>query len=266
MTASLFFRISEWVVVPLFFGMILVAIEVGHRFGEAQRTRYSESCRSHVSGILAGSVGLLALMLSFTFSMAVARFDQAKVRTVAEANAVGTAFLRSQTLGADDAKAAGQMFSRYVVALQVLYGSGVDEDAFLASIPEMSKVQGELWRHGTEVSRRHPDMVPTGIYLQSLNEMIDEAGRRLSFLEYRIPETIYALLTIITLLTFCLAGFAAGLADARRFVSNSILALMVSIVFLVIVDLERPRRGLIQVDHTRIAELSDLIGSYGISR
>ena len=105
-------------------------------------------------------------------------------------------------------------------------------------------------------------MVPTGLYMQSLNEMIDQGSLRLHLMQFRVPETLYALLSIISLLTLGLAGYVAGLASMKRSLSNTILAIMVSLVILVIIDLERPKRGLIQVDGTRLDELQKTIKDF----
>ena len=266
MPQSSLFQLSEWWIIALFLAGMMLATEVGYRLGGRLRASYSDACRGYVSGILGGTIGLLGLVLGFTFSMAVSRFDAAKVHIVSEANAVGTAFLRSQTLTGDDRVTAGKLFEEYVSTLNKMYMVSSDPASFERINTDLSKAQTKLWRQAIEVSSRHPDMVPTGIYVQALNEMFDAAGRRLAFTEYHIPEMVFVLLALMTLLTFGLAGFGSGVADSRRLVASFVLAVMVTLVILTIIDLERPKRGLIQVTHTRIEELRGLLLEYGYGK
>lgn len=262
MGMSLLYRTNEWLLVAMFFLAMFGSILIGNKLGRRRQPHVTEASRGYAAGILAGSIGLLGLILGFSFSMALGRYDATKSQIVSEANAVGTAFLRSQTLSPEDAKISRELFARYADSLNAYYGSATNWAAIEAATQNLDQLRGQLWNQLIAVSRKNPNMVPTGLYMQSLNEMIDQGSLRLHLMQFRVPETLYALLSIISLLTLGLAGYVAGLASMKRSLSNTILAIMVSLVILVIIDLERPKRGLIQVDGTRLDELQKTIKDF----
>jgi len=259
---NIFFYVSEWAIALIFLASLAIVIEAGFRIGCRYRPTFSDVSRSYASGILAGSIGLLGLILGFSFSMAVERYDLAKSQTVTEANAIGTAFLRSQTLPQKDAELALSLYDNYVEHLIKFYNSTTDASASLTAAKNLEDISSSMWKQATRSSHTNPNMVPTGLYIQALNELIDAHSLRLNFVTYRVPEPIYLLLMTIALLTFLLAGYIAGISDARRRLSTSALAIMITLVMVVIIDLDRPKRGLIQIENARFTELTKLIDSY----
>ncbi len=255
MELSSVFRTSEWILISVFLLALLVAVGLGNALGRRYQKSTTDSARTYASGILAGTIGLLGLILGFSFSMALSRYEAAKSQMVSEANAIGTAYLRSQALGPNDARIAKGLFSDYATALDEYYKLGLNSQAAEATGQKLSQLSSKLWSELIVISRTNHDMVPTGLYMQALNEMIDQSSLRLNLIQFHIPEPIYALLLIISVLTLGLAGYVAGLGSLQRSASSTILAIMVALVFLVIIDLERPKRGFIRVENTRIEEL-----------
>ena len=102
----------------LFFAIVLflLALEVGYRLGQRRQDRTDEPDKSHTSALQGATLGLLALLLGFTFAMAVSRFDNRKTVILDQANAIGTAELRSRLLGSPYAQTAAPMFRAYVDA------------------------------------------------------------------------------------------------------------------------------------------------------
>ena len=252
---------NEFLLCGVFLLALIVSMAIGRYIGAHVRSRGDDSNASYSLTILGGSLGLLGLILGFTFSMAGARYDGAKAQMVQEANAVGTAFLRSRTLMPEDQAIARPLFESYADALIRNYSGKLDLEEFAKSVTELSEIQTRIWAHGVDVSRRKPDMVPTGIYLQALNEMIDQGGLRLNFIQYRVPEVIFILLAATALLTLGLAGYVSGLSGVSKPWGTTVFALITAIVIGVIVDLDRPRRGLIQVEDNRLVELRSMITS-----
>lgn len=262
MGLSWLFSTSQFIIMTVFMILFVVVIVIGHWIGARSRHETDEESKPYNMTILGGSLGLLGLILGFTFSMAVARYEGGKAQIVRETNAVGTAYLRSKTLPDDDRRFAHELFIKYTDALIAHYNLKIDPDSFQASVRELSSIQDQIWFQATRVAAKKPDMVPTGIYLQALNDMIDRGGERLAFIRYRVPDVVYVLVFMTSLMTLCLAGYVAGFAGTRRYLVTSVFAAVIVIVIGIIIDLDRPRRGLVQID---LQQLSDLRHSMGTS-
>jgi uncharacterized membrane protein (Fun14 family) len=247
---------SSVLIVAVLFVSLALAVEVGYRIGRRVQGRASEASRSHVSAVQASPLGVLALMLGFTFSQALQRFDSRSEAVVDEANAIGTAYLRAQLLPASvrsQVKALLQTYLDTRVRASVIPLS--DQAAREAELAETGQQQAALWRYASQAAEEDPNPVTTGLFIQSLNEMIDSYGRRIAALDRHVPEVVLFLLFGTFALTLGIVGYAAGIAGHR--VSNVayiMIALIVLLVF-VIIDLDRPRRGLIQVSQASLTEL-----------
>jgi hypothetical protein len=117
-------------------------------------------------------------------------------------------------------------------------------------------LQLELWSRAAEQARGDPNAVTSGLYLQALNAMIDAYGTRNAALDRHVPELVLFLLFGTFLITGSIVGYASG-TDRHRssLVTYLMVALIVVLVFLII-DLDRPRRGLIGVSHASLVELA----------
>jgi hypothetical protein len=110
-----------------------------------------------------------------------------------------------------------------------------------------------------------PNPVTTGLYIQALNDMIDSCGSREAALNRHVPELVLLLLYGTFLMTGCVIGFTAGLSGHRTtYVTYAMVGLIVVLVF-IIIDLDRPRRGLIRIDHSSLEELQKSV-SAGVAR
>ena len=98
MTIECLYRVNEWVILGVSITLFLVAIEAGFRLGRRNRLSVSEHAKSQINTIQGAMLGLLALLLGFTFAMAISRFEVRKQLVLDEANAIGTTFLRAQLL------------------------------------------------------------------------------------------------------------------------------------------------------------------------
>jgi len=108
------FGLNEWLIVTIVIALFLSAIEIGFRLGRRGKAKGNEPTRSQVNVLQAASLGLLALLLGFTFSMALTRFDTRKQLVLDEANAIGTTFLRAQLLPDPARKEVSDLLRRYV--------------------------------------------------------------------------------------------------------------------------------------------------------
>jgi len=195
---------------------------------------------------------LLSLILSFTMVMAVQRYDHRRELLVDEANAIGTASLRAQTLPEPYRGKVLELLREYV-DLRFTYrrlwiGPKLDE-----AVARAKKLQSRLWEQCAAVAQQDPTPI-NSILLQSINETIDLGEKRLAALENRIPPPVWTILVLISMLT-C---FIVGLGTKRRFwVTTVVWPLMVAMVLGLTADLDSPRTGLIQISRQSLQRLQE---------
>jgi len=191
--------------------------------------------------------GLLGLLIAFTFSGAAQRFDARRTLIVAEANAIGTAWLRLDVLPAAECSALQQGFRAYLDERLATYRALPDMATALASWERAKGLQGELWSRAVAACGGE-GQPPTMLVLPALNEMFDLAAERTAAAELHPPEIVFGLLIVLALGCALLAGFAMAASNTRNWTHRIAFAAVVSLTAYTIFDLEYPRRGLVRVD------------------
>jgi hypothetical protein len=241
-----------------------LAIEAGFRVGARRHAAQSEASRGHINAVQASLLGVLALLLGFTFSLSLQRFDSRSEAAVDEVNAIGTAFLRADLLPAparDEVRALLRSYLNLrVQAGEIALDHETDREA---RIVESNRLQGALWQHGREAAERSDDAVLAALFLQSVNDMIDAFGRRDAALKRHVPELVLMLLYGTFLMAGVILGYAAGISGHRPSLVTYVLVALIVVLVFIIVDLDRPRRGLIRVSHASMIELQETIGRPG---
>jgi hypothetical protein len=246
----------------ILFASMLIAIEVGYLLGRRNEAHVIESSRTHVSAIQASLLGVLALLLGFTFSLSLQRFDNRSQAVVDEANAIGTTYLRAQLLPAT-MRGEVQALLRHYIDLRVRAG-GISLDKELQRdviIAQTNKVLDELWGYARRAAEEDGRPMTAGLFIQSVNELIDSYGRRDAALMRHVPELVLFLLYGTFLLTGGVVGYAAGVGGHRPPFVVYILVVLIVVLTFIIVDLDRPRRGLIQVSQSSLINLGVAIDS-----
>ena len=256
MIQGIFGGFPIWVV---FLGTLIVlaaAAKSGHVLGARTRTRLGESEAPDLGATLGGLLGLLALMLAFTFGMAGERFDWRKTLVVDEANAIGTAWLRTDLIPEPQAAQARRVLRAYTQARLDLAVSSTRA----LSITRSEKLQSELWGITREAAAAAP--TPTvALFVQAVNEVIDVHGLRVqAALRNPIPPTIFATLLAVSILVMAATGYASGLTRDRSAVASILLALVLAVVITLILDLDRPFEGLLTVSQQAMADLLTSMG------
>ena len=237
--------------------IFLVALEVGYRLGRRRQARTDEPDMTHTSALQGATLGLLALLLGFTFAMSVSRFDVRKTVIVDQANAIGTAELRSRLLPAPHAENAQHLFREYVDAWLLFKNVGIDIEAMNAAEAHAARIEGQLWDMARAVSTADPHSIPAGLFTAAMNDVIDLHEKRHRSLEDRVPEPVFFMLFAVSLLALGQVAYSAGLTGRRRQVANVLFAFVIALVLVLIIDIDRPRRGLIQVSQDSMLRLKD---------
>lgn len=235
---------------------LLLAIELGSRAGKRFVRATDESAKSQINSIQASILGVLALLLGFTFSLSLQRYDTRSEAVVNEANAIGTAILRADLLP-ESVRADTKTQLQAYLDLRVAAGKiSLDKGGERAEILERSnKLLDQIWQNAALAVEENPGPVTTGLFVQALNDMIDAYGSRDAALDRHVPEIVLFLMFGTLILTAGLVGYSSGVSGHRAsFAAYTLLVLIVSLVFLVI-DLDRPRRGIVEVSQQSLIEL-----------
>jgi hypothetical protein len=232
--------------------VVLLSVEGGHRLGTYRRKCSEREKEGPVGAMVAATLGLLALLLAFTFGFAAARFDARRQVLLDEANAVGTTYLRAEMLSQPHRETVRQLLREYVdVRLE-----GVRTGTVEPAVRRSEDVHSKLWAQAVAVGGTNPDSIIVGLFVQSLNEVIDLHSKRVMVgLRSRIPGTIWGTLYAVAILTLAAMGYHGGLAGTSRSVALLAVALTFSAVLWLIADLDRPHEGALKVSQQAMVDL-----------
>ncbi len=246
---------SILITVSLFVAIMLFN-EFGYRIGRLVQKRTDAEVKSLTGSIQASILGLLALLLGFTFSMSMQRFDNRSLALVAEANAIGTTSLRVELLPESYRSTVHALLEEYV-ELRIAIGK-VDltrSEERKAYRQQINKLQNDIWSLAVEAAREDPRPVTTGAFITALNEMIDSQGKRNALLQMHVPEVVLMLLFAVFIASGGMLGYSSGLGGTRIIIPTVMMSLLISMIVFIIIDLDRPKRGVIQVNQGSMIEL-----------
>jgi hypothetical protein len=243
-------------IVAILFIVLLLATEGGYRLGLFFTKSTVEATKNHNSAIQGSMLGVLALLLGFTFSLSLQRFDSRSEAVVTEANAIGTTILRADLLPETVRDSTQELLDRYV-DLRIRAGTiSMDRYGERGDVLQQSgDVLDALWDLAVSASMENPNPATTGLYVQALNQMIDAYGARDAELERHVPEPVLFLMFLAFVMMSLLIGYAAGVSGHRATFATYMLLVLVSCMIFIVIDLDRPRRGLIEVSQQSLNDL-----------
>ncbi|APW42463.1 DUF4239 domain-containing protein [Rhodoferax saidenbachensis] len=251
-----FYDINSTLIAAALLVSLGLVIELGYRVGRARQDRVDDASRAHINGLQSSILGILALLLGFTFSLALQRFDSRSEAVVQEANAIGTAYLRAQLLPAAFRSDAQALLHRYVdVRVQTGAHHLADRAELDALLAQATQLQTALWQQARRVAELEPDALAPFLYIESLNTLIDNFSTRDAALSRHVPEVVLFLLYGTLLMAGVIVGFACGVAGHRPSMASYVMVALIVVLVFIILDLDRPRRGLIQVSQKSLVDL-----------
>jgi hypothetical protein len=241
------FLIGGSVAVVIFFG-VLAALWVGRRLGERAIARFG-SVGSTIGSLETAVFALLGLLIAFTFSGALSRFDTRRAQVVQEANAIGTAWLRLDLLPAAAQPKLRDTFRAYVDARIATYRKLPDMKAVLGELARSQELQNQIWTQAVEATRP-PAARPEGalLLMPALNDMFDITTTRLAATQMHPPIIIYAMLVALALVAALLAGYQSAGEKGYAWIHKIAFATIVALTVYVILEIEYPRLGLVRID------------------
>ena len=235
--------------------LTVASVEAGYRVGLRRREQTDEPSRTHIHLTETSTLALLALLLAFSFSSALQRYDTRSDQVVDEANAIGTLWLRTDLLPAPFRDEVRPLVRRYVDLQVDASRLATSEDEWRVKVAQIAAVQGTLWSYAARVADADPNFVRSGLFVQALNDTFDSFGRRDAGLLRHVPESVLLLLFCVFLIAAAIVGFASGTAGHRPPVVSLVMVAMIVLLVYVILDLDRPRRGLVEVPKQNLYDL-----------
>ena len=231
--------------------LLVIAIEAGFRLGKQVQKRWPDHSAEGVGVMVGASLALLGFFLAFTTGIAVNIFNQRIQLVISEANAIGTTYLRAGYLDEPYSSESRQLLREYVdVRL-----SALERPKLAAAIARSEDIHHELWSRAEIIAKANP--TPTiALYIASLNEVIDLHTERLNMeLKIRVPATIMGGLYLVAVFTMVLIGVQSCYSDKRNYLALIVLIIILSLVFVLIVDLDRSQQGTLTIPNKALIDL-----------
>ena len=214
----------------------------------------SERLREPFGVMQAALLGFMGLILAFGLSLAVGRYEDRRAATVSDANAIGTAYLRAQTLAEPIRSSSLALLVTYTDTSIRLADSVPDSPASKSAIADSGQIQRRLWTLAGQALVGAPVASAPRLYVESLNDMIDMQTTRASALTNRVPSAVLTLEVMGAAVALGLLALYLSVLG-RGLLTVSIAAVLVSSILLVTFDLDRPYRGVIRVPDTPLVQL-----------
>jgi hypothetical protein len=244
----------EFLVFALSFIGLWLSAWIGAFFLRRQRA-LGDAIPEDFSVILAAALTLLGLLIGFSFSMATSRFDQRKNLEEAEANAIGTEYVRADLLPAGDAAKVRALLRDYLDQ-RVLFYLTRDEQQIRQINTRTAELQAELWSAVLAPAEAQPTSMMVALAVSGMNDVLNSQGYTQAAWWNRIPNAAWGLMAAIAICCNLLVGFGLRNATAEAKLLL-VLPFLVSIAFMLIADIDAPRHGLIHVSPQNLISLAE---------
>ncbi|MDI1321609.1 MAG: hypothetical protein PSV36_02605 [Algoriphagus sp.] len=250
--------LPAYVIAIVLFILVLASFFAGVRIRRNTLRKNPELSKDDFGSISSSLLGLLALLLAFTFGMANSRFDDRRNLAIQEANAIGTAVLRADVFPDSMKNILKKQFEEYLEARIAFNQSGMDVDKMVEYYYKADGISAKIWMSVSDYAKKNPESTRTSEIIPAINEMIDITTSRRAAGEANIPSSIQLLL-----ITLCVCStFLMGYERKNKFDVLVIIgfSLMLAFTVFTIIDMDRPRSGLVTMDeaNSKIVDLRSL--------
>ena len=235
----------------------LLVLVVGSAIGGllVGRSRRAHQGLKESSGVLQGALlGFMGLILAFGLSLALGRYEDRRAALVDDANTIGTTYLRAQTLAEPERSQSMALLVKYADVELELTDEVPGSDAAARTIAEGAALQRQLWALAGQALQQDPRDTAPRLYVESLNEMIDQQTVRVAGLNNRVPTEVLILEVIGSAIAMFLLGLHVGLLG-RSLLPLVLASCLVTMLLFAVFDLDRPTRGFIEIPNAPLAAL-----------
>ncbi|WP_341213087.1 hypothetical protein [uncultured Limimaricola sp.] len=246
------YDVPSYVIAMILALAMLAAMWLGGATGRKRHVTTNGDSKSQANAVQGSLLGLLALLIGFTFSLSLGRYDQRSAAVVDEANAIGTAWLRTDLVSdvrREEAKTLLREYGTIRLAAATIAASNQVERSQL--VAEAEAVFGRLWLLAADEAREAGNPVAMS-FATSLNDMIDALATRDAAIDRHVPELVLFLLFGTFVLLGGVVGYSAWILNVRPGVPVYAMMILIVVLVFLIMDLDRPRRGLISVDQSKL--------------
>jgi hypothetical protein len=247
--------------VPVLFWLLAVGLflllagnhEIGFRLGRrtARTDDRADQARTWETEVL----GLLGLLVAFSFSMAVSRFDVRRQLIVEEANAIGTTYLRTRLLPPSQAQPLRDLLRSYVDVRLEYYDAGADIARTRAAAGRAAALQEQIWSRVVAGATADPHATTVPLLVASTNEMIDLEAKRRAALFNHVPWTVLLIIVLVAMTAVGLVGYGSGLTGRRKAFGAGVMPLLIAAVVTLTFDIDYPRVGLVHLGQQSMLQL-----------
>jgi hypothetical protein len=246
--------LTELAIAATLFAGLGLAVEAGFRIGRRTAAHLDDDEAPQLGAIQGAILGLLGLLLAFSFSGAAGRFIDRMDMVVAEANAIGTAYLRTDLLGEPERTRLRSALQRYTeTRLSYTRGTHLRKQLTEEETATIAALQNEIWASAMAGVTARPQTILA--ILNPVNEVIDLHTSRLAVGSRRLPPIILAVLIVSSLLAVGIMGYSCGLGGKRRLPLTMAVAVMIAAILWITIDLDQPRAGMLQVSDAPLEAL-----------
>ncbi len=265
MTNSFLYNIPA----PIIAGILFSGIIIFHIFGVQviwyQKKKNPEHTTSGIGPLEGALLGLLSLMLAFTFNKSASNYDTRKALLVQETNDIGTALFRSDLYPDSIRQQFRTDFKEYIIARIDYYKAGNDENKIQGALKNAGIISQKIWLRAAIISQQSAVENRSIQMIPAVNNMIDAMSKREASRISRVPESILWLLFFLTITGSFIVGYASN-AKKINWIVILLYSLMTVMTIYLILDLDRPRRGLIStnITHQNMEKLLDSFQNHKI--
>ena len=215
--------------------------------------------RDDFTVVQTATLTLLALIIGFTFSMSTSRYDLRKNYEEAEANAIGTEYVRADLLPPADRATVRTQLRRYT-DLRILFYRTRNGDELRQIDADTARLQTEMWSTVQAAAQKNPSPV-TALAVAGMNDVLNSQGYTQAAWWNRIPTSAWGLLTLTAICCNLLVGYGGRRSDPKAKLLI-ILPVIIGVAFLLIADIDAPRGGLIHVSPQNLVSLAESLATH----
>jgi hypothetical protein len=244
MTSDKLLVIAGMFFIPLI--AVLGPIMIGQRYGLYRKSKSKEDQPGSVGAVVGAAMGLLAFMLAITFQIAANRYDARKQLLLKEVTDIRTTFLRAGLVPEPYRFNSRKLLGEYV---DLRIDVAKEPSKLTAALNRSQQILDSLWKYAEILAEQDRSSEAYSLFTGSVNDIIDAHNQRVSLaIEYRMPNAVLAVLSIITFFTMLVLGYQFGISGKGNFRISLLLSFIFAIVMFLILALDRPETGLAPIN------------------
>jgi len=252
---------DTWVIVAMLLCVMIVTGEIAYFAGYRWSSRAVEAGKGHFSAVQGSLLGLIALLLSFTFNMSAQRYETRRQLTLEEANTLNAVYLRSDMLPAPQRAEFKGILRQYVDGRVDPLQNHPTTVEMEQAVAQSEKLYAQMWTMAKSMAQQNNPPKGADNLVNILIEASSSNSRRISAFISRVPDTILWMLLASALVGVGVISYSAGLGKHRAIAARIFLSFLICGTIYVLLDLDHPGRGLVKIDQSPMIHLKALIDS-----